>query len=56
MDDRDPAHNGEEHGDNPEDVAAKHPTKNEDQDEEQRDDAAEEAAADTFPASDAPAW
>ncbi len=41
---------------NPEDVAAKHPTKDEEQSAGERDDAVDEASADSFPSSDAPAW
>lgn len=42
--------------DNPEDVAATHPTKEEDQSKEEKDDAVDEASADSFPTSDAPSW
>jgi hypothetical protein len=51
---RDP--DGKEDRREPDDAAATHPTKDEDQDESERDDAAEEAAEDSFPASDPPSW
>jgi hypothetical protein len=46
----------EDRAPNPEDPAAKHPTKDEDQKMKERDDAADEAGADSFPSSDAPSW
>lgn len=46
----------EERASNPEDIAATHPTEDEDQNKEERDDAADETSADSFPSSDAPSW
>lgn len=56
MEQRTPERDESERAPNPEGVAARHPTDDEDQDAADRDRAVDEAAADSFPGSDAPAW
>lgn len=46
----------QERPENPEDVAAAHPTEEENQDKDERDRAIDEAGADSFPSSDPPSW
>ena len=56
--DREHGRESEEQGqqDNPGEVAATHPTKDEDQEKDERDDAIDESSADSFPSSDPPSW
>lgn len=53
---RQPGRAPEERPEEPQDVSATHPTKEENQDEDERDGAIDEAGADSFPSSDPPSW
>jgi hypothetical protein len=51
-----PGSDPKERASNPDDVAAKHPTKDEEQSKEERDESVDESSADSFPGSDPPSW